>query len=186
MGAIAAIADGDTRRLLLEYVERFALAGEPLAVTTDRTTFQNWLGRRVDGGIGGAYVYDRRGGRHLVLINLPRIDRSRPRSVEIVVAEELMHMRDWIDGDRRRHAKHGYDRIAVRVADVTGASLDEVRSCLLPRERRPIRYVYRCPGCARTVERRRKGTWSCARCSPTFDRRYVLVLERDLGSDTVV
>jgi predicted SprT family Zn-dependent metalloprotease len=183
-GPVAAIEDAETRRLLERYVGVFDLAGSPLAVTTERALFEGWLGRRVDAAIGGAYVFDRRRQRHAILINLRRIDRSKPKALEIVVAEELMHMRNWIDGDRRRHAKHGYDRIAHRVAALTGASLEEVRSCLLPRERRPVRYLYRCPGCARTIERRRKGTWSCACCSPTFDPRFVLRLERDLRLET--
>jgi predicted SprT family Zn-dependent metalloprotease len=93
-----------------------------------------------------------------------------------VVAEELIHMRDHLDGDRRRHSHHGYDRIAVRVSDLTGASLEEIRSALLPVDRRPIRYVYECPQCRRQVGRRRKGTWSCGSCSPAFDRRFILRL----------
>jgi predicted SprT family Zn-dependent metalloprotease len=96
--------------------------------------------------------------------------------VELVVAEELVHMRDRLDGDRRRHAKHGYDRIAHRVAALTGASLDEIRACLLPATRRPLRYLYACPGCNRHVRRRVRGTWSCAACSPTFDPRFTLTL----------
>ncbi len=172
--------DAETKRLSERYLEHFQLGAHPLWLTTDRRAFQVRLGRRVDAGIGGAFVYHPHLKTHLILINLPRIDRSAPKALEIVVAEELMHMRDWLDGDRRRHSKHGYDRIAFRVAELTGATIDEVRSCLLPRARRPMRYLYRCPGCSRTVQRRTRGTWSCARCSPVFDRRFVLKLERDL------
>lgn len=179
--ALEAIDDDETRAHLETYLRRLGLEDEPFWVTTRRADFERAIGRRAGGGIGGAYVYHPRRRTHLVFINLARIDRSKPRAVEIVVAEELIHMRDWIDGDRRRHAKHGYDRIAHRVAELTGASLDEIRGCLLPRKPRPVRYLYRCPGCARIVERKVKGVWSCARCSPRFDRRFVLVLERDLG-----
>lgn len=178
--AVAAIEDHDVRRHAERYLERLGLGGEPLAITTDRLTFEQLLGRRVNSAIGGGYVYHPRRKLHLILINLPRIDRSQPNALEIVVAEEFLHMRDWIDGDRRRHAKHGYDRIAHRVSELTGASLEEIRSCLLPQARRPVRYHYRCPGCSRLVERRRKGVWSCGRCASGFDARYVLVLERDL------
>src|SRR5262249_8859899 len=108
-----------------------------------------------------------------------RIDRARPRSLEIVVAEELIHMRDRLDGDLRRHAKHGYDRIAHRVAAITGASLEEIRNCLVPVERRPFRYLYACPRCERTVRRRRRGVWSCGRCSRSFDPQLVLRLVND-------
>jgi hypothetical protein len=95
----------------------------------------------------------------------------------------LIHMRDHLDGDHRRHAKHGYDRIAVRVARLTGATLDEVRSCLIPLERRPFRYLYACPRCGASVRRRRKGTWSCGLCSPRFDSRFVLQLVKELTVD---
>lgn len=175
------IGDAETKALLRRYLAVFRLEREPIWMTTELTAFQRRLGRRVNAAIGGAYVFQRSTKTHLVLINLPRIDRAQPRALEIVVAEELMHLRDWIDGDRRRHAKHGYDRIAVRVAELTGATMDEVRGCLLPVNRRPTRYTYRCPACRRTIERRRRGVWSCAMCSPKFDRRFVLELVADRG-----
>jgi ribosomal protein L37AE/L43A len=100
----------------------------------------------------------------------------------LVVVEELVHMRDFLDGDRRRHAKHGHDRIAVRVANLTGASLDEIRNCLIPASRRPVRYHYACPACGMTVGRRCRGIWSCGRCSNTFDWRFVLQLVHEVGT----
>lgn len=178
--AAADLNDRETRLMAERYLRILGLEHAPLYITTERREFESLLGRRIDAGVGGAYAFHGRRQLHLVLINLRRIDRSLPRAVELVVAEELLHMRDWIDGDRRRHAKHGYDRIAHRVSALTGASLEEIRSCLLPRQRRPVRYLYRCPGCDRTVERRLKGTWSCSRCAPSFDWRFVLRLERDL------
>lgn len=177
--ALTGIIDDETRVLAEHYLGLLGLEDEPLFITTDRRAFEQMLGRRVDAAIGGGYVYHTRKRVHLVLINLPRIDRTQPRAVEVVVAEEFLHMRDWIDGDRRRHAKHGYDRIAHRTSALTGASLEEIRSCLLPRVRRPVRYLYRCPGCKRVVERRKRGTWSCGRCAPGFDKRFVLMLETD-------
>lgn len=170
------VTDEETLRHLATYIARLALPTDRLAVTTDRATFARWLGRRVGASLGGAYAYHPALDCHLVLINLPRIDRDRPRAVELVVAEELIHMRDRLDGDRRRHAKHGYDRIAHRVAALTGAGLDEIRDCLLPPTRRPLRYLYACPGCDRRVRRRVRGTWSCAVCSPTYDPRFRLRL----------
>jgi ribosomal protein L37AE/L43A len=93
-------------------------------------------------------------------------------------------MRDHLDGDRRRHAKHGYDRIAHRVAALTGATLDEIRAALLPVRRRPPRFLYACPACHGRVARRLRGTWSCGRCSPVFDPRFRLRLVADAGLAT--
>lgn len=176
--------DDEVRRLVDQYVARLSLPTEHLAVTTDRAIFARWLGRRISASLGGAYVYLSAQNRHAILINLPRIDRTRSKSVEIVVAEELIHMRDRLDGDQRRHAKHGYDRIAHRVAALTGATLEEVRHCLLPVRRQPVRYLYVCPGCRRQIQRRRRGTWSCATCSPVYDARYRLQLVADLRAQS--
>ena len=167
----------ETRVLLERYVARLNLPTDRLRVTTERRDFERWLGRRVRSSIGGAYAFAPGSGEHLVLINLPRIDQSRPRSLELVVVEELMHMRDHLDGDLRRHAKHGYDRIAHRVSALTGATLEEIRASLVPPMRRPARYLYSCPSCGVRVPRQKLGTWSCGRCSPRFDPRFVLRLQ---------
>lgn len=175
----------EVRHHVETYIARLELPVEHLRITTDRAEFGSWLGRRVPGSYGGAYVYLRQCGIHAVLINLERIDRSAPRAVEVVVAEELVHMRDHLDGDHRRHSRHGYDRIAHRVAALTGASLEDIRGALLPVERRPYRYVYACPRCGVRVPRKRKGTWSCGRCSPRFDARYVLRIVEELPASAV-
>jgi len=162
------------------FASLLAIESELAWVTTSKSGFEKILGCRVGASLGGAYIYLPRRKRHLILINRHRLNPDEPRAIELVVAEELIHMRDWIDGDRRRHSKHGYDRIAHRVAEIAGASLDEVRNCLAPAVRRPYKWIYACPGCGVTVYRKRKGTWSCARCSPTFDRRYVLKVVAEL------
>jgi predicted SprT family Zn-dependent metalloprotease len=166
--------DPQVRTLVEQYIQKLRLPDDALWVTTDRSVYGRWLGRRIPAAYGGAYVFLRRQRVHAVLINLERIDQSKTRAVEVVVAEELIHMRDHLDGDRRRHAKHGHDRIAHRVAHLTGTTLDNVRSALIPVQRRPYRYVYGCPGCGIRVPRKKRGTWSCSRCSPGFDPRYVL------------
>ena len=168
--------DEELLRLVDRYVAMLGLPTDRLWITTDRAEYGRWLGRRIPSSYGGAYCYIHTQDMHAVLIHLERIDRSRPMAVELVVAEELIHMRDHLLGDRRRHAKHGYDRIAHEVSAVTGASLDEIRSALLPVKRREPKYVYACPGCGARVARRKRGTWSCGRCSPVFDKRYVLQL----------
>ncbi len=167
----------ETRALLERYVARLDLPTDRLRVTTERREFERWLGRRVRGAIGGAYAFAPAAGEHLILINLPRIDHTRPRSLEAVVAEELLHMRDRLDGDLRRHAKHGYDRIAHRVSALTGATLEEIRASLVPPQRRPARYLYSCPACGVRVPRQKHGMWSCGRCAPRFDPRFILRLE---------
>src|SRR5215211_5126829 len=131
----------ETRDLLQRYVALLELPTDRLRVTTDRRVFESWLGRRLRSSIGGAYAFGPAVGDHLILINLPRIDRSRPKSLEVVVAKELLHMRDRLDGDNRRHAKHGYDRIAHRVSALTGATLEEIRASLVPPTPRPARYL---------------------------------------------
>lgn len=171
--------NAELTEIIERYLDVLQLRGQPLRITSDRKTFERWLGRRVSASIGGAYVFLPTLGHHAVFINLRRINRTMPKALELVVAEELIHMRDHLDCDHRRHAKHGYDRIAHRVAMLTGASLTEVRGCLLPPQRRPMRYVYQCPGCGGVVHRRRKGTWSCGRCSPVFDERFVLQIVPD-------
>jgi predicted SprT family Zn-dependent metalloprotease len=174
--------DPEVKVHLDHYAEVLDLSLEILLVTTDRLEFERWLGRRVSSSIGGAYVFLLSKKCHAIFINLARIDRSKERAVELVFVEELVHMRDFLDGDRRRHAKHGHDRIAIRVANLTGASLDEIRNCLIPAAKRPIRYHYACPACGMTVGRRRRGTWSCGRCSNRFDRRFVLQLVLEVGT----
>lgn len=174
------VTDLETLELLARYLTRLDLPTDRLWVTTERATFAGWLGRRIDASLGGAYAFLARGD-HAVLINLARIDRAQPRAVEIVVAEELIHMRDRLDGDLRRHARHGHDRIAKRVAALTGATPSEIRGCLLPRRRRPLRYLYACPVCDVRIARRVRGTWSCRRCSPAYNPRFRLRLVHDAG-----
>ena len=179
------VTDEDILAPLHRYLNVLSLPTSRLRVTTCRRTFSGWLGRRISSSLGGAYACLPRSGEHLVLINLERIDRSQPKAVEIVVAEELIHMRDRIDGDTRRHAKHGHDRIARRVATLTGASLSEVQTCLIPVQHRPFRYLYGCPHCGRCIPRRVRGIWSCRWCARAFDPRFVLRLVATREGDEV-
>ncbi len=177
--------DEQVRALCLKWIARLELPDSALQVTCSRRRFESWLGRRVDARIGGGYAFDKSARRHLVLINLSRIDQTQPRAVEIVVCEELLHMRHRIDGDLRRHHKHGYDRIAMQVAQLTGVTMDEVRSALLPTHHRPYKYRYECPTCRRSVLRRKRGLWSCGTCAPTFSRHHVLRLVEELDHSAV-
>lgn len=169
--------------LMLRYGEHYELLQEPLKITTSRRVFGRWLGRRIPSSYGGAYVYLKHSSTHAILINLERINHTREKSLEIVIAEELMHMRDWLDGDRRRHAKHGHDRIALRVAHLTGASMDDVRNALVPIQPRQYRYIYQCPNCGHTVPRKRRGKWACRPCYTATGRKHVLQLAAHLDPD---
>lgn len=162
--------------LVHHYAAILALPTEHLWLTTCRQTYAEWIGRRVPPAYGGAYCFIHTSGVHAVLINLARIDQKKQFAIEVVVAEELVHMRDHLDGDTRRHARHGHDRIAVRVAKLTGVSMEEIRSALIPPKRRPIKFVYQCPRCGVKVGRRKRGTWSCGRCAPRFNPHLVLRL----------
>lgn len=168
--------DDATLEWLELYVGKLRLPTSQLAVTCDRAVYAAWLGRAVPSSYGGAYTFLRRQAIHAILINTARIDLARPKALEVVIAEELIHMRDWLDGDHRRHAHHGHDRIANRVAAITGASMEDIRCALRPVQRRPLRYIYACPGCGRQVPRRKRGHWSCGGCAPRFDERFVLRL----------
>lgn len=175
------IDNTEAAALVDRYLSRLDLPADDLWITDDRALYASWLGRRIPAHYGGAYCYLGRHRAHSVLINLARIDLEAPRALEIVVCEELVHMRDFIDGDRRRHSHHGHDRIANRVASLTGATIEEIRTCLLPTVRRSARYLYRCPACGASVRRRVRGTWSCGACSPRFRPEFVLRLVEDGG-----
>lgn len=182
--SLFAACDRSVVPVVTRYIRLLELPVENLRVTTSRKEYGRWLGRRIASAYGGAYCYLRREGIHAVLINLERIDTAKPWALEVVVAEELVHMRDNLDGDHRRHAKHGHDRIAARVAELTGASLGEIQTALVPVRRRPYRYIYACPSCDMRVPRKRRGTWSCSRCAPGFDRRFILRIVEELPAPT--
>lgn len=175
--------DGRVHDPLVRYISLLSLPTDELYVTTHRPTFARWIGRRsIRSSVGGAYCFVESKRRHAIFINLDRIDLSHPCGIDVVVAEELLHMRDHIDGDTRRHSHHGYDRIAHRVSALTGVSLPELRSALLPVRRRPVRYQYGCPRCSLRIDRRRRGTWSCGRCATTFDQRFILTIVKEFTS----
>lgn len=176
--------DARVADLVEKYARLLSLSLEDLMLTTSRSVYSEWLGRRIPSSYGGAYCFLPRRRKHAILINLERIDTTQPKAVELVVAEELIHMRDRLDGDLRRHSHHGHDRIAYRVAELTGATMDEVRSALIPVTRRAVKYLYRCPGCGLTVPRKRKGTWSCGRCAPRFDRRFEMRIVQEFAAES--
>lgn len=176
-----------------------------LALTQERREFTQWTGKRLNTMALGCYYYlpasasthrslliplESRmsvpGHRHLVFIE----PEMQPRSIEVTVAHELIHLADRVHGTPRRHHHHGYDSIAADEATITGYSLDELRHLLheegLRREtqrraRRPIRYLYKCPGCGTEYPRTRRYSQavSCSNCDTRYNPSFRLHLKTE-------
>ena len=111
----------------------------------------------------------------------------QPKSIEVTVAHELIHLADRVNGKPRRHHHHGYDSIASDEAAITGYDLVELR-CLLHEEsmrrehmrraRRPIRYLYECPNCGKQYPRARRYSQavSCSTCDSRYNPQFRLLL----------
>ena len=95
---------------------------------------------------------------------------------------------DRVNGTPRRHRHHGYDSIAADEAAVTGYSLEELRQLLNEesqrleaqrRARRPIRYLYECPGCGKEYPRTRRYSQavSCSCCDKRYNPHFRLRLK---------
>ncbi|HYX50367.1 MAG TPA: hypothetical protein VE843_11530, partial [Ktedonobacteraceae bacterium] len=121
--------------------------------------------------------------RHLIFIE----PDMQPKSIEVTVAHELIHLADRVHGNPRRHRHHGYDSIAADEAAVTGYPVDELRQLLheesarrerLRRERRPIRYFYECPHCGKEYPRARRYSQSvsCSSCDKSYNPMFRLKL----------
>src|SRR5712692_1219663 len=185
-----------------------------LAMTQDRKEYMRWTGKRLNTMVLGCYCYlpapplprarshkhsssQARAGlngdvasqlhvsghRHLIFIE----PDMQPKSIEVTVAHELIHLADRINGTPRRHRHHGYDSIAADEAAVTGYPLEELRRLLheesirrerLRREQRPIRYFYECPGCGKEYPRARRYSQavSCSNCDKSYNPEFRLLL----------
>lgn len=180
-----------------------------LAITQDRREFGRWTGKRLNGMALGCYCYlpapssSRRSllallpapaelkmagpaHRHLIFIEAD----MQPRSIEVTVAHELIHLADRVHGTPRRHRHHGYDSIAADEAAVTGYSLEDLRHLLNEesqrresqrRARRPIRYHYECPGCGKEYPRTRRYSQavSCSKCDKGYNPHFRLRLKTE-------
>lgn len=197
------------RHWLTHYWQKLQLpAGEldRLAITQDRQEYTRWTGKRLNIMVLGCYCYlpapstphsrkhssmqEHPGGdtplpghRHLIFIE----PDMQPKSIEVTVAHELIHLADRVNGTPRRHRHHGYDAIAADEAAVTGYPLDELRHLLheesvrrerLRRERRPIRYIYECPSCGKEYPRARRYSQavSCSNCDKSYNPKFRLLL----------
>ena len=177
-----------------------------LALTQDRQEYTRWTGKRLHFMVLGCYCYlpdpfrvrgslaragrptGADGHRHLVFIE----PDMQPRSLEVTVAHELIHLADRLRGTPRRHRHHGYDSIAADEAAVTGYPVEDLRRLLheesvqrerLRRELRPIRYLYECPNCGKEYPRTRRygQSVSCSRCDKAYNPLYRLTLREDLS-----
>lgn len=172
-----------------------------LAITQDRQEYSRWTGKRLNLMTLGCYCYlpapskgtaqrlraevEEATHRHLIFIE-PDL---QPKSLEVTVAHELIHLADRVKGTPRKHHHHGYDAIAADEAAITGYGLEELRALLREesarreqkrRERRPIRYLYACPHCGKKYPRTRKYSQavSCSDCDKRYNPRFTLLLER--------
>jgi predicted SprT family Zn-dependent metalloprotease len=172
-----------------------------LAITQDRKEYMCWTGKRLNTMALGCYCYipapslpgrSRRASslfvelpmhRHLIFVE----SDMQPKSIEVTIAHELIHLADRVSGRPRRHRHHGYDSIAADEAAITGYPLEDLRALLheesarreqLRRERRPIRYVYECPSCGKKYPRTRRYSQavSCSSCDKNYNPQYRLLL----------
>ena len=183
------------QRWLTHYGHKLQLSEHELrllAITQDRQEFMHWTGKRLNFMTLGCYCYIPPMGhpqkgqplhRHLIFIE----PDMQPKSLEVTIAHELIHMADRVNGTPRRHRHHGYDSIAVDEAAVTGYSLEELRALLheesarreqMRRELRPIRYIYECPNCGKTYPRTRKYSQavSCSSCDKSYNPSFRLFM----------
>jgi hypothetical protein len=176
-----------------------------LALTQDRREFRRWTGKRLNTLALGCYCFlpasahglrvqasaVLRPHRHLIFVE----PAMQPRSIEVTVAHELIHLSDRVQGNPRRHRHHGYDAIAADEAAVTGYTLEELRQLLqmesLQREqacrkRRPVRYLYVCPVCHKQYPRTRRYSHpvSCSRCDKKYNPGYCLQLVYEIPSQS--
>jgi len=202
---------------LTHYWQKLQLSTQELsrlAITQDRSEFMRWTGKRLNSLVLGCYCYlptptlsqtrsqkpgpaqsrtsvatyhdtrsDASMHRHLIFIE----PDMHPKSIEVTVAHELIHLTDRVNGTPRRHRHHGYDSIAVDEAAVTGYPVVELRQLLheeslrrelLRRERRPIRYFYECPHCGKEYPRARRYSQSvsCSSCDKSYNSEFRLML----------
>jgi hypothetical protein len=204
-------------RWLAHYWPKLQLPAQELyrlAITQDRQEFMRWTGKRLNTMALGCYCYlpappsartrtrrqasplqslpgfndaqqelSARSHRHLIFIE----PDMQPKSIEVTVAHELIHLADRVNGTPRRHRHHGYDSIAADEAAITGYSLEELRHLLheesarrehMRRQRQPIRYLYECPNCGKQYPRARRYSQavSCSSCDKRYNPLYRLAL----------
>ena len=192
-------------RWLTHYWQKLQLPTQELcllAITQDRQEYGLWTGKRLNTMALGCYCYipalpprqrkasgyeEHAKHRHIIFIE----PDMQPKSIEVTIAHELIHLADRVNGTPRRHHHHGYDAIAADEAAITGYGLEELRLLLHEesvyreqkrRERRPIRYLYECPSCGKTYPRTRRYSQSvsCGSCDKSYNPQHKLSLSQTL------
>ncbi len=191
------------KRWLTHYWQKLQLPAHELkrlAITQDRHEYMHWTGKRLNLMVLGCYCYvpaslaspgykssssieQEPKHRHLIFIE----PDMQPRSIEVTIAHELIHLTDRVNGTPRRHHHHGYDSIAVDEAAITGYDVEDLRALLheesvrreqMRRARRPIRYLYECPNCGKKYPRSRRYSQavSCSHCDTSYNPLFRLLL----------
>lgn len=128
--------------------------------------------------------------RHLIFVEPDLL----PLGIEVTVAHELIHLSDRVQGNPRKHHCHGYDSISVDEAAITGRDPELLRELLREetarretalRQRRPYRYLYVCPHCAKEYPRVRRYARpvSCGRCDRQYNPAFLLQLQDTPDAD---
>jgi len=200
----------ELRHWLTHYWQKLQLPAHELrllAITQNRQEYMLWTGKRLNTMTLGCYCYlpaplaNSARPRKVAASIEPQIAQTmhrhvifiepdmQPKSIEVTVAHELIHLADRVHGTPRRHHHHGYDAIAADEAAITGYGLEELRVLLHEesayrekkrRERRPIRYLYECPHCGKTYPRTRRYSQSvsCGSCDKHYNPHYKLQLSQ--------
>ncbi len=109
----------------------------------------------------------------------------QPQRHRIVLSWQAYREHGWAETNNTfrheiAHILHpNHSRAFWQVADALGATQRYARP---PLAVRPPRFVYACPACGKTLERRRRlRASSCASCDRTYNPRFALTLIADRG-----
>lgn len=88
---------------------------------------------------------------------------------------EMVHQWQFERTGRSGHGGEFWARLRA-IPDYTADGKHAPPNPEYERRRAARLLVYQCPACGQQVYRRRRGTWSCARCDSRWNPRYRLVL----------
>lgn len=88
---------------------------------------------------------------------------------------EMVHQWQFQQRGRAGHDREFWERLRA-IPDYTAPGKHAPPNPEYRRRRAAWILLYRCPACGLEVPRRRRGTWSCARCDSRWNPRFRLVL----------